>query len=1751
MLYKASRKSRSNPSLSLEARRFRARRRGVSEILGTILILSLTVVLFSSIFYFVSTLPTPAVQSTSQFNPQLGVSAGGTEAYLNISYVAGPLLTNGATEIFLSSSVHPNNFGCARFGSYGDPYTLSQGMPGAATTWASGQVWSLPLQIGTTVCPGGNLAAAGDNVTISILDIQTNTLLLHVTLPGTTPNPAPLFLRESTSPANPVVGTSFVVNAVIRSNLLVGDSVYASFLSLGITTPLQMTLSGTTTPATAATVSGTNTWTVSVAASLIPPTVTIFPGQPYNYVLNATDTLGHTNSVVSQVSFVSPAATAYLKVTLGLSDGSPRVNENVTVSAAIDNTGGGAATGLTAIFRSSVSGFLGSASINTTLGAGVTLTPPPVAYWRATGSAGGKIGDGAVTLWVWVNGTSGSAAVTAYDSLGVTVFPRTLLIDETGVTPGVNGSLDTFTYVANDFNSADIPFNVTTVTPGSSLITYFGSGPNALDRYDVIVWVLSNDGYLSCSDVGALASAIQQGQRSVWVLGANALWPSSSFPASCDSQLDILWSYFGVGSMGGTTTMGGPEPLQVNTGTPIPTTSVDNGNLWLSPYLDGYKSQQTYRFITPTPASPVGSNVYIREGSYPAYEDLATYATLSGKGIASPFELAAVSQEMPNGTSAYVDSMGQQSAIVYGAFNWLSNFSALTPVRQGNDWAVSQVTVQPIHIAYRTPVFVNYTVRNNGPSLAAIPVALYVNGAEAYELGSPVVAAVSPSTLGGVVNGSFEWTPTFVGFLTVSVVITPPASDADLSNNQMGNSLFSEQLYVHYNVLLIDATAGATTDTTPIVYAALNATGYPAGTVTETKLTSACAPVSPLITISLYNLVIWNAGDKNNATGAGPCVLTPTDALELAGYLGNGGSTASLLFIGGGVLTETNPTVVSFVQQNLGVTGGAILSSAPSSTLFGGNGDPVGDGLALPYAGAACPNACYGISSLTSSSIVAKASLYYNQKDYWTPAASPEIAASDGFSVSSGWTTAFWAFSLQVTGDSSQLNLLMLRASTFFGRVLPTADVVVSPPETTFSTSTSPWQNFDEIHPQIDEQNLIRINVTNLGGVAAFSIGVNVLDGNHILQATSVTVGPASFTAGVGTSAGVAQLSVPWTPIYAGQNAITVQLVSGLSGETLPSVGSTSSWNLTVYFFYDTSNGNSNSWTHSQTVLQQTNISPTACAQQPTGNAALWGQINVPVQWPLEKAKHGASCSYAQKSTADVWGMNTTSCFLTQPFCASLSIGDSNTCGGGCSSVTWAYSSNVTIPAGISSATATWWQMYNLATSADGGIVCIVPQSDYPLPHGSTNGESGNILAILDTVFNTCQTQNPPSPGYSSPQAPGLLDDYAGACNYLGSFSGSSLGGSGGWEQENLNLSAFAGQTVSVAFGYVAGTLQCGGTASVQPGNGWNIDDFSVQVSGGPTSAVAQTSAACQTGDPGANISPDVWQQSSTASLAATLTALGASNAPTGGAWVAGANSGGIYTLNPNMWDSLYSRPIDLSNALNATINFNYLWSNVFWVYFDTGGFQGPPWDYGMSPQQDFILEVAPAVSTSVTPWVQIWSANNWSSYSNGYDSHYVGHIAGSSGGLYGGEVAVSSEGWNKVSISLNAYAGEVIRLRFLVGTNCGFNSLYASFNYPMLSSATGAALPSGAFLSGVNITGATVIPPGVPAVAGGGYLAAGGPSAAWNYYSAPASAQQNGARSGPGVSLPLYAGLVSPGPGTTQGFGVDLPTAPGLARWE
>ncbi|MGA7923109.1 MAG: type IV pilin N-terminal domain-containing protein [Thermoplasmata archaeon] len=186
------------------------RARAVAEVIGTILILALTVVLFSAIFFFVNTFPRPPTQTSNQFASQViyGTSGGRlTIAGLRILHLTGPDVFTNPTQIYIFAQV-PYTALCPAAGC-----TVAQGLPGNVQVWTLGQTWNVTF---------GVAIYAPNNVTVTI--ISSSVLLYSQDVPGITNNYPPIFLGAWTSTTNacasavPVASTQFYICSQVQDS---------------------------------------------------------------------------------------------------------------------------------------------------------------------------------------------------------------------------------------------------------------------------------------------------------------------------------------------------------------------------------------------------------------------------------------------------------------------------------------------------------------------------------------------------------------------------------------------------------------------------------------------------------------------------------------------------------------------------------------------------------------------------------------------------------------------------------------------------------------------------------------------------------------------------------------------------------------------------------------------------------------------------------------------------------------------------------------------------------------------------------------------------------------------------------------------------------------------------------------------------------------------------------------------------------------------------------------------------------------------------------------------------------------------------------------------------------------------------------------------------------------------------------------------------------------------------------------------
>jgi flagellin-like protein len=198
-----------------KSRRWKRGRRGVAEVVATIILLALTVVLFSAIFAFVTTFPSPPAQSNNQFQASLTYVTSGTTtsvSALKILHLAGPAVQSSAL-VYIKSAADPGG------SEFLNPYSLAQGNI-TTTTWNLGQTWMYTF-------PSTARPALPDNFTIYV--VSSDAVLFSVILPGQSFIFPATFVATSVTPFSPNIGAQFNISATIAGSVVKGSV----FVNLG------------------------------------------------------------------------------------------------------------------------------------------------------------------------------------------------------------------------------------------------------------------------------------------------------------------------------------------------------------------------------------------------------------------------------------------------------------------------------------------------------------------------------------------------------------------------------------------------------------------------------------------------------------------------------------------------------------------------------------------------------------------------------------------------------------------------------------------------------------------------------------------------------------------------------------------------------------------------------------------------------------------------------------------------------------------------------------------------------------------------------------------------------------------------------------------------------------------------------------------------------------------------------------------------------------------------------------------------------------------------------------------------------------------------------------------------------------------------------------------------------------------------------------------------------------------------------
>jgi hypothetical protein len=237
------------------------------------------VTLFSSIFAFVTSFPSPPPQNTSQFSANLVLTANQSYvAGVQVTHLAGPSIP-GASLVYFKSATHP------QAPEFQNPVTASTGL-GGAVTWNLGQTFNYSF-------PHAQQPVLPDNITVLV--VANDQLVFATVLPGQLIDVPPSFLSTGVSPGEPVVGSGFTVYATTVGNLA-GSSVFVNLANIpGLTGtyagPQKMTY-----------VAATNQWTFTVASALTNTTGTFFA------FVNVTGAQGYTATAAVTITIVATSS---------------------------------------------------------------------------------------------------------------------------------------------------------------------------------------------------------------------------------------------------------------------------------------------------------------------------------------------------------------------------------------------------------------------------------------------------------------------------------------------------------------------------------------------------------------------------------------------------------------------------------------------------------------------------------------------------------------------------------------------------------------------------------------------------------------------------------------------------------------------------------------------------------------------------------------------------------------------------------------------------------------------------------------------------------------------------------------------------------------------------------------------------------------------------------------------------------------------------------------------------------------------------------------------------------------------------------------------------------------------------------------------------------------------------------------------------------------------------------------------------
>jgi len=1098
---------------------------GVSEVVATILTLSITVVLFSTIITMVNTFPTPNDNVYTEFSANIEwlepMDGGG--AYIRITNTGGVIMTRTWCRIILSVDNTTHNLytrGVLGVQDYGlGPGVVGhKGPDNGDFDWDTGEIWTIRQY-------PANITEKSD-VGVMIVDLQANAVVWTATLLGKKNQFGPIISDlwvdsdARTLRRDPVkFGTKFYFYATVSDpdGDLDASSVRADLSSVNILFN-NVPLYGI----------GNRTFR---SDELDGPQEGTVPVGYHMAIVYANDTNNHYSSVTGRIPVGQdlggqPNLVVH-KSDLRVSDLNPTNGQDISVTVTVTNYGGACKASLQ--FHdivANVSTLINNESYNFTIAEAPAQHTKTITFTIKGG------GHHVINASAYPVNATDFNPHNNYNTIDINVMPTILLVDDDSRM--ADGSwYDTVSYMKASLDACDFKYDVYIVNPGNDG-PHYEFGEYALKNYDIVIWMCGykSTGTLRANDQVHIEKFLNDfngggvNGGSLWLIGQNLF----DDPAVANS---FYQSVLKVDNPLTVTNTAGPTLLRGVAGNPVSDDWNDTAS-WI-PVVQRVTGENDSYVIDPDLSA--GAEITFETSDSRADAINHEHDTTGARQVFFPFEYSRI------------ESIADQTQVTFRVIMWLGNISA----KFGKDLAIAEQTIEPEYVFVNQYVNVTAAIRNNGfNTLSDVKAMLIVDGTPDR---SHHIDNLTVPGMGGTITVSTLWKAEGIGVHILKWMVDPNdhIEETNERNNMVSSFVTSGKVYVKFRILVVDDDGSTNNlgspsplhNETKYITDSIQRLGYeyesPNGTNTAYVVGIGMDGPSYDI-VQDYSAVIW-------VTGCALGGLTNNDNITLSQYLLN--NNGSVWLVG-----EDLGLAGTYLAELMGIQG-VIPDSGLPARAIGMYDSPVSHGMDIPLLNSPA-------ADILTPAADAEGVFYQDQATGQFCSVMYDPGEYKGITLAMNLSALYGSSPGLISGDNA-VDELAYMIFHWFNYPETRKEVRI----TTMDYSVS-----DE-HPLIGGAYILRARVHNVGAQET-SLLVRFMDGSVQIGADSITVAPDQTTSA----------EIIWRPLFAGARNIRI-LIDPVAEvpEIFEWFNNNISFDINVYFFWDDMESGSGKWTHSSTIM--------------------------------------------------------------------------------------------------------------------------------------------------------------------------------------------------------------------------------------------------------------------------------------------------------------------------------------------------------------------------------------------------------------------------------------------------------------------------------------------------------------------------------------------------------------------------------------